>query len=220
MYLVLQVSYSCDATHINADCFLSNETDMSALPLDCASQDYAQTNVTCFTLSFNPIIAAAVTGGFLKLTPHILFSALTFQYFKYMNKIKSTLRYNSTKGNIVIHAVAAFFIELGFIGFGLMCLLVVLLVPSVRDVTLLQANPMRQLTVIFCFVMYFSMSGFLWCIYPQSSTPVRFLNSVWKVQMPPTHKSHKSVNEGERLRPWIVVDHSLSTREDEHLLKD
>ena len=190
---------------------------MDALPLDCGSQDYADVNVTCFTLSFNPVIAAAVTGGFLKITPHILFSVLTFQYLKYMSKIKAKLHFDSTKGNIVVHAVVAFFLELGFLGFGLIALFVVLFVPSVRDVTLYQANPMRQLTIIFCFIMYFLVSGFLWCIYPQTATPVRFLNAVWKAQIP----SLESVNsKGEKLRPWLVVDHSLSTREDEHLLKD
>lgn len=215
------MSHTCDPSHPGVDCFLSNETNRDAPPLDCSNLDVPM-NVTCFDLKFNPLVAAAITGGFLKFGPHILYSTLTFQYFKYLNLIKNKLKFNSTKGNIVVHIVVSIILEVCFIGIGLMALLVFLLVPSIYEVTFATANPMTRLAVIFGFIMYFMMAGFLWCIYPQTNVPVRFLTAVWKARNKFLNlvKSQPRNEGGEKLRPWVVVDPSLSTSERQYLLKD
>ena len=170
------------------------------------------TNVICFHLSLNPVIAAAVTGGFLKTTPHVLFSTLTYLYLKYF-KVTRFFSFNR-KASIISHIVFATLFVIGFLGVGLIVVMVMVYVPAISSISIQTTNPMRQLTIIFCFLMYFLMAVFLWCIYPQSKSAVRFISAIYKQRLISGSQEASEKKYGsEKLRPWVVVDHSLSTNE-------
>ena len=170
------------------------------------------TNVICFHLSLNPVIAAAVTGGFLKVTPHLLFSTLTYLYLKYL-KVTHFFSFNR-KASIISHIVFAILLVIGFLSVGLIAVMVMVNVPAISSISIQTANPMRQLTIIFCFLMYFLMAGFLWSIYPQSKSAIRFISAIYKQRLVSGSQEANEKKYGSgKLRPWVVVDHSLSTNE-------
>lgn len=113
------------------------------------------------------------------------------------------------KIRFIIHVVLTVFLEVCFIGIGIVALLVMLYVPSVYDISFHTANPMKRLMFIFIFVMYFMVVSFLWSIYPQTETAIRFITGIWKNPGTSGGKKYSS----EKMRPWVVVDHSLSTHE-------
>ena len=208
------MTHFCDPAHAGVDCFNSSDYNMSSLPFDCGDQlDTNVTTYTCFHLSLNPVIAAAVTGGFLKLTPHVMFSSMTYTYLK-MLKFTHHFECNA-KINLISHIVVAIVAEFLFLGAGLVVLIVILKVNSLSVITFSQADPMKQITIIICFVFYFLASSFIWCIYPQTKTPIRFQNSVWKQKI----VAARGTREKSPGKPWIVVDRSLNTN-DQKLLTD
>lgn len=186
---------------------------MSSLPLDCENTPDNITKFTCFHLSLNPVVAAAVVGGFLKVTPHLLFTSMTYTYLK-MLRFTRYFQCNA-KINLISHIAVAVVAECLLIGGGITVLVLLLKVDSLNAITFAQADPMRQLTIIFCFLFYFLASSLVWCIYPLTETAVRFQNSVWKQKI----VAKRSTRGKSPLRPWIVVDSSLKT-EDEKLLTD
>ena len=173
------------------------------------------TNVICFHLSLNPVIAAAITGGFLKVIPHLLFTALTYFYLKYL-KVKHFFSFNR-KASIISHIVFAILFEIGFLALGFIVVIVMVCVPAISSISIQTANPMRQLTIIFCFLMYFLMVVFLCSIYPQSKSAIRFISAIYKQRLiSGSNEANGKKYGSEKLRPWVVVDRSLST--DEYLL--
>ena len=193
---------------------------MSALPLQCGDIDFLDnsniSNFTCFHLNLNPVTAAAITGGFLKITPQLFFSTILYLYFKLM---KITHPFQSVrKLNIAIHVVVAVVAEIGFVGAGLIVLIVASTVDSIREISLETANPLRQMTIIFAFIMYFIISGFVWCVLPVTKDPVRFEGSQWKRNVFLAQRAN-TMKKSSKMRPWVVVDRSLST-EDRRLLSD
>ncbi|XP_019850813.1 PREDICTED: uncharacterized protein LOC109581276 [Amphimedon queenslandica] len=162
--LVLQVSSECMA---GVDCFYFNETNSSALPVDCDSQDFNETlKLTCFRIAFSPIAAAVSTGGFLKVVPQVTFSLLTFQYIKWLNLVKKKLKLKIKHGSIIVHVVTAGAVCACFIAVGLAALLIVIY----RLLAAPSANPILEIGLYFTFLMYFAMAAFLWCIIPLQYT--------------------------------------------------
>ena len=207
------MSNSCDS---GKDCFDATDFNMSSLPLDCAESELSNvTKYTCFHLSLNPVVAAAVAGGFLKIAPHLMFTSMTYMYLK-MLKFTHYFECNA-KINLASHIATAVVAEFLFLGAGVVAVVLVFKVDSLSSITIEQADPLRQMTIIFCFVFYFFASSFVWCIYPQTKTAVRFQNSVWKQKLVAARGSREK-SPG-KLRPWIVVDSSLKT-EDAKLLTD
>jgi hypothetical protein len=150
----------------------------SSTPVDCS--DMRNPNVTCFELDFNPVIAASVTGGFLKTVPHILFSSITYQYLKYVKvkyRIKDKVNY---KVMFCIQVILAIFFEICFIGVGVIVLVIVVFWPPLHHLVFHTSDPTKQLTYLFIMLMYFMMASFLWSLYPQSKLTSRFKNGVWK----------------------------------------
>ena len=196
---------------------------MSALPLQCDNKnddDFLNisniSNFTCFHLNLNPVTAAAITGGFLKLTPQLFFSTILYLYFKLL---KITHPFQSVRTlNIAIHVVVAVVAEIGFVGAGLIVLIVASTVDSIREISIDTANPIRQMTIIFAFILYFIMAGFVWCVLPVTKHPVRFEGSQWKRQVYLAQRANV-IKKSSKMRPWVVVDRSLST-EDRRLLTD
>ena len=217
---IFQVTHFCDPGHTGVDCYDADERDMNALPLQCDDDFLDNSNIsnfTCFHLNLNPVTAAAITGGFLKITPQLFFSTILYLYFKLL---KITHPFQSVrKLNIAIHVVVAVVAEIGFVGAGLIVLIVASTVDSIREISLETANPLRQMTIIFAFIMYFIMSGFVWCVLPVTKDPVRFQGSKWKQNVFLAAQKATTIKKSSRMRPWVVVDRSLST-EDRRLLTD
>ena len=193
---------------------------MSALPLQCDDTDFLNisniSNFTCFHLNLNPVTAAAITGGFLKLTPQLFFSTILYLYFKLL---KITHPFQSVRTlNIAIHVVVAVVAEIGFVGAGLIVLIVASTVDSIREISIDTANPIRQMTIIFAFILYFIMAGFVWCVIPVTKHTDRFKGSQWKRQVYLAQRAN-GIKKSSKMRPWVVVDRSLST-EDRRLLTD
>ncbi len=189
---------------------------MSSLPLDC-SDVIASGNITkftCFHLSLNPVIAAAVTGGFLKITPHVMFTTMTYSYLK-MLKFTHHFEFNAMI-HLISHIVVAVIAEFLYLGAGIVVLVLLLKVDSLNVITFSQADPMKQLTIILCFLFYFLASSFIWCIYPQTKTPIRFQRSVWKQKI----MAARGTREKSPGKPWIVVDRSLNTKDQKLLMED
>ena len=172
-FFAMQVTTICLSS---VDCFYANETDRDAEPLDCNLIANTSADLTCFHLHFDPVFAAAITGGIIKVIP-IAFSFISFQYFKYITNIKKRFGFSS---NIVTHAIVCTILEVCFIGVGVIVLFMTLYVPSVRKATYATSNPLFKLTSIYAFVAYFLVVIFLWCIYPHTHSPVRYKSAVWK----------------------------------------
>ena len=116
------------------------------------------------------------------------------------------------KTQFIIHIVLTVLLEICFIAVGIIALIVMLYVPSIYDISFHTANPMKRLIFIFGFVMYFMTVSFLWCIYPLTEAPVRFVTGIWK-QSSSYGDYIKKYGSTEKMHPWVVVDHSLSTTE-------
>lgn len=198
---------------MDIDCYDAQDFNMSSLPLDCEDHSLNVTKFTCFRLSLNPVIAAAITGGFLKVTPRLMFTTMTYIYLK-MLKLTFVLNFNKVF-RLASHIAIAIIAEMLFLGGGIVVLVLFLKLDSLREITFDQADPIHQITIILSFVLYFLASGFIWCVYPLTPTAVRFQNCVWKQKYVAATGSRKP----SPARPWIVVDRSLKT-EDEKLLTD
>ena len=197
---------------------------MSSLPLQCNDHELMETmnitKFTCFHLSLDPVIASAVAGGFLKVVPTFMFSTMTYVYLKMLN-FTHYFKCNF-KIYFASHIAVSIVAELLFLGAGMIVLLLMLKVESIRSITFETANPLHQMTIIFCFIFYFFASSFIWCVHPLTETAIRFQNCAWKQKLVAA-RGTRGGNRGNRgkspLKPWIVVDPSLST-EDRKLLTD
>ena len=174
-FFAMQVTTICLS---GVDCFYSNETDRNAVPLDCNSIVNTSADLTCFRLNLDPVFAAAITGGIIKVIP-IAFSLISFQYFKYITNIKKRFGFSS---NIVTHVIVCIILETCFIGAGVIALFITLYVPSARKATYATINPLFKLTSIYGSVVYFLVVIFLWCVYPHTHSPIRYKSAVWKKQ--------------------------------------
>ena len=151
------------------DCFYFNETNNSALPVDCDAQGFNKTvKLTCFRIVFAPIAAAVSAGGFLKLVPQVTFSVLTFKYIKWLNLAKKKLKLKIKNGSIIVHIITAGALSACFITVGLAALFIVIY--RLQDATFPSANPVLKIGLYLIFLMYFAMAAFLWCIDPLQYT--------------------------------------------------
>jgi hypothetical protein len=178
-YLLLQISNTCGD---GKDCFALMDLNRSSTPIDCSDVRnlHNLSNITCFELRLNPTIAAAVTGGFLKITPHILFSSITYLYMRFLSAFKCLNNINvSSKIKFIFNLVIVIFLEIGFIGAGIAVLMIFNFVPSVNTVTFHVSNPIKTMTYVFGFVMYFAMASALWCLRPDGESNY-FHNGIWK----------------------------------------
>ena len=214
-FLVLQVSHVCNPYHSGLDCFESGETNLSATPLPCKDVDQLNvTNITCFQLSLNPVIAASIAGGFLKMVPHVFFSTLTYHYMKFL-KVTKYFKC-SKKCNTVCHVLCGVCAVAVLLLGGVIVLVIILEVPAIHDITF-TANPIRQLTIAFCFIGYFLIAGTVWSIVPLEKIPNRFSNVIYRQSRNRQNQFEDTgiaiKGSSEKLHPWVVVDQSMSTNE-------
>ena len=151
---------------------------MTSLPLDCATNLSAE--VICYRLKFDPLSAVAIAGGFLKIAPAILFGTTMLAYLKLYNAIHHNI---SMKYSRVVSIALA---EIILVGGGISALTGT----SVKK-TFDNNNPFEKMRNISIICGYFILSCFMWCIYPQSTSPTRFQKSNWKKEVTATQKKKK-----------------------------
>lgn len=184
--LLFQVSNICDPTAMQYDCFDSNNFNLSALPLNCSELD-SSINVTCLHITFDPIIAAAVAGGFLKIVPSVLIGSTTYFYLRLLKRIRNALKGDKrdpAMQNTHKHSPTLIFIIFVFQGlvliFGIIGVVLLVQVESLRPFVFYTVNPLTKIRNISLVVACFLIGGVLWTVHPQSRTAVRYHDSKWK----------------------------------------
>ena len=183
--LLLQVTHVCDPTNKSYDCYDANDFNMSSLPIDCnsLSADYDDIELTCLCITFNPILAIAITGGIAKVLPTLLFSLLTYSYLRLYTLIHKmvTMKYSR-----VISIIAA---EFALVGTSIALLVNVLRMKptsipfSLHHVSFNIVNPLTRSRNIVILIAFIVISPFIWCVYPQSTSAVRYKDSKWKKEV-------------------------------------
>ncbi len=187
LYFLFQVTNVCNPSDYY-DCYDAKDYNMSSLPLDCTNDKHLNMTVTCFHTTFNPVVAFAIAGGILKAIPSVIFSTLTYAYLKLHTQVHKKFPMNKA-----IHHVGPIILaEIILIGGGIAGLISIKSIEPLNSAIFAVVNPIDRMKRIFGVSIYFLVVSFLWCMHPQTKSPIRYQNSQWKKQATITHQIKKT----------------------------
>ena len=205
------MTHACNPNDPDHYCYNATSYNLSSLPINCTDGSHLNIQLTCFRITFDPILAVAVAGGVLKAIPAIIFSTITYAYVR----LRKTVHKISSQSKVA-HIGSIVIAEFILIGGGIGALVSVVKVNSLNSILFATVNPVDEIKHTFAVSMYFLVACFVWCLHPQTSSSIRYHGSQWKKEI--TRKKNLQNRKQEQRKQEIAAQKQKRLHEAEELL--